>query len=109
MPCLSSVACCRTVRLYVGWGRASGSRLGRATRVSQVDGVSDMLSLLCGSVWGRAQKGGNGCCQASGVLSGKKLSPGIYPDARHFSFSLCATGALQAAALMLEPKESESE
>ena len=30
-------------------------------------------------------------------------------DARHFSFSLCATGAFQAATLVLELRGSESE
>ena len=35
-----------------------------------------------------------------------------HPDARHFSvytFSVCTTGALQAATLVLEPRGSESE
>ena len=67
-----------------------------------------MVSPLCGSVWGRAQKRVNGYCLASGVLSGGKVSPSSPPDARHFHSSLYTTGALQAAALKLEPRESES-
>ena len=68
-----------------------------------------MVPLLCGSVWGRAQKRDNGCCLASDVLSRRKLSPGTCPDARHLSFSPYAICALQAAALVLEPRGSESE
>ena len=45
---------------------------------------------------------------ASGVLSERKLFLSTQPSARHFSFSPYATGALQAAALVLEPRESES-
>ena len=45
----------------------------------------------------------------SAVLSGRELSPSSCPDARHFSPSLHATGALQGAALVLEPRGSESE
>ena len=35
-------------------------------------------------------------------LSGRQLSPSSSLDARHFSVSLCATGAFQAATLVLE-------
>ena len=42
-------------------------------------------------------------------LSGRKLSPRSLLDARHFSSSLCATGAFQAATLVLAFKWSESE
>ena len=76
--------------------------------MNQVDGVSDMVSLLCGSACERAQKRDNGHCQASEVLSGRELSPGIHPAARHFSFFLYAIGALPASALVLEPRGSES-
>ena len=41
----------------VGRGRALANRQGGATQVNQVDGVSDTVLLLCGSVWGWAQKG----------------------------------------------------
>ena len=59
---------------------------------------------LCGE---GSERGG--ChCLASRVLSKRKLAPGTSPDARHFSFSLYATGAIQAAALVLEPRGSES-
>ena len=67
-----------------------------------------MVSLLCGPVWGRAQKRDNGSCLASGVLSERKLSSSTCSDARHFSFSPYAAGALPAAALVLEPRGSES-
>ena len=42
-------------------------------------------------------------------LSGRKLSPCSYFDARYFSSSLYATGSFQAATPVLELKESESE
>ena len=45
----------------------------------------------------------------SAVLSGRKLFPSSHSDARHFISSPYATCALQAAALVLEPKGSESE
>ena len=70
--------------------------------MNQVDGVTHTLP-LCGSVWGKAQKRDNGHCLASGVLSSRKLSPGTFCDARHFNFSLYATGALLAIALELSP------
>ena len=45
-----------------------------ATCVNQVDGVLDMVLPLCGSVWERAQKGDNGHCLTTRVLSWRKLS-----------------------------------
>ena len=75
--------------------------------MNQADGVSDTVSLLCGTLWGRAQKRDYGHCLASGVMSRRKLSPSTRPDARHFSFSLYATGALPAAALVLELRGSK--
>ena len=75
--------------------------------MNHIDGVSDMMLPLCGFVCGSAQKRDNGCCQATRVLSRMKLSPGTCPDARHFSVSLYVTGALLAAALVLEPRGSE--
>ena len=42
-----------------------------------------------------------------GVRKGTMASAHL--DARHFSFSLCATGAFQAATLVLELRGSESE
>ena len=53
----------------------------------------------------RAQKG----TMASVHLSERKLSPSFYIDARHFSFSLYATGAFQAATPVLALRGSESE
>ena len=76
--------------------------------MNQVDGVSDMVLLLCGSVWWRVQKRDNGLCLASGVLSGRKLSPSTCLDARHFSISPYATGTLPVAAPVLEPRQRES-
>ena len=76
--------------------------------MNQIDGISDVMLLLCGTVGGGLRKEVNGCCLASGALSRRKLSSGTHPDARHFSFSPYATAALQAAALVLEPRGSES-
>ena len=76
--------------------------------MNQVNGGSDMMLPHYSSVCGRAQERNNGYCLASGVLSGRKVSPSSPPDARHFHSSLYTTGALQAAALKLEPRESES-
>ena len=67
-----------------------------------------MVQPLSGSAWGRAQKKEIGCCLASGILSGRKLSPDSDPDVRHFSFSPYATGALQTAVLVLEPRGGKS-
>ena len=68
----------------MGWDRASGSIQGGVNSVNQVDEVSDMAPAcqLCGSVGGGLRKG----TMASAHL-----------DGRHFSFSLYATGAFQAA------------
>ena len=78
---------------------------GRANSVSQVDGVSDMASMSVGSValWGRVQRKDNA------FLSGRKLSPSSCMDARHFSVSLYATVAFQAATLVMELRGSELE
>ena len=81
----------------VAWGRVSGDLQGRSNSVSQVDGVSDM-ALPASSVI------------LSAFLSGRKLSPSCGLDATsHFSSSLYATGAFQAATLVLELRGSESE
>ena len=76
--------------------------------MNYVDGISDVVSLLFGFVLGRAQKGNNASAWSSGLLSGKKLSLSTHTDARHFSFSLCVTGALPVAAPVLELGGSES-
>ena len=60
---------------------------------------------LCGSVGGEGSKKG----QWSTFLSGERLFPSSCLDARHFSFSQYATGAFQAAALVLDLRGSESE
>ena len=60
----------------------------------------------CGSV----RKGsGKGQWPLPTFLSGRKLSPSSHLDARHFSFSLDATGAFPAATPVLELRGSESE
>ena len=80
----------------VGWDRVSGDLQGGSNCVSQVDGVSDMAPAcqLCGAVEGGLRKG----AMASAC-----------PDARHFSLSQYATGALLGATLALELRGSESE
>ena len=65
---------------------------GRSHSFSQVDEVSDK-ALLTSSVREGFSKGLMVCA---------------HPDVRHFSFSLCTTGAFQAA-IMLELRGSESE
>ena len=76
--------------------------------MNQVDGVSDMVSLLCGFVWGKAQKGDNAAAWPPGVLSRRKLLPSTHTDTKHFNFSLYAIGALPATVSVLEPRGSES-
>ena len=61
---------------------------------------------LCGSVGGKFRKG---TVASAPFLSGKKLSSSPRLDAIHFSFSLYATGAFQAATPVLELRGSESE
>ena len=46
-------------------------------------------------------------CLASGVLSGRKLSPSTHPVASHFGFFPCATGALPAVVLVLKPRQCD--
>ena len=50
-----------------------------------------------------------GGTMASNFLSGRKLSPSSCMDARHFSVSLYATVAFQAATLVMELRGSELE
>ena len=100
---LSIVAYYRKVHLYVGWGWwALGNHQGGAIHVNQVNDVSDMVLLLCDSVWGRAQKVDNA---AAWPL---EFCPGTLIHARQFNFSLYATGALPAAVTALETRGSES-
>ena len=77
----------------VGWGTVSRDLQGGSNSISQIDGVSDVAP-AASSVVGRFRKG----TMASAHL-----------DARHFSSSLYAAGALQAATLVLELRGSESE
>ena len=69
--------------------------------MSQVDGDSDMA--LCGESSEKIQ------WLLSTVLPGRTLYPQLSCDARYFSSSVYAMGALQGAVLMLEPGGSESE
>ena len=77
----------------VGWDRVSGDLQGRSNCVSQVNGVSDMARAcqLCGGEF------------REGTMASACLDP------RHFGFSQYATVAFQAATLVLELRESESE
>ena len=50
-----------------------------------------------------------GCVALAAFLSGRKLYPSTCLDISHFSSSLYATGAFQAATLVLEVRGSESE
>ena len=84
----------------LGWARKLGGAVcgdlqGGSNGVSQTDGVAGMAPAwqLC-PLWGRFRKG--------------TMAP-VCLDARHFSFSLCATGAFQVAILVLERRGSESE
>ena len=64
---------------------------------------------FAGSVvlWGEGSEKGQWPLPA--FLSGRKLSPSSHLDATHFSFTPYATGAFQAATLVLEFRGSESE
>ena len=75
--------------------------------MSQVDGVSDMAPAcqLCG-LWGEGSEKGSLACLP--FYLGEICLPARL-DARHFSFSLYATGAFQAATLVLELRGNESE
>ena len=46
---------------------------------------------------------------SAGGRFGKRTMASAHLDARHFSFSLCTASALEAAAPVLELRESESE
>ena len=91
---------------WVGWSLRVSP--GQGKYVSQVDGVSDMAPTcqLYGSV---------GKCLIKGTMasacpfSRRKLSPSFWLDTRHFSSSPYATGAFQAATLVLKLRGSESE
>ena len=60
----------------------------------------------CGFMWGKAQKRDK-VCDCLSVR--EKDVPSSCLDARHFSFSLYATGTFHTATLVLELRESESE
>ena len=77
----------------VGWGTVSRDLQGGSNSISQIDRVSDVAP-AASSVVGRFRKG----TMASACL-----------DPRHFGFSQYATVAFQAATLVLELRESESE
>ena len=86
----------------------SGGLQGRSNSVSQVDGVSDMtLACRLSSSVGRGLR--KEAMDLPTVPSRRKLSPSFLCDARHFSSSLYATDAFQAATLVLELRGSASE
>ena len=58
------------------------------------------------ALWGKVQKGQ---WLLPTFLSGRKLSPSSHLHARHYSSSLCATGAFQVATLVVELRGNESE
>ena len=76
--------------------------------VSQVD-ESQIWHPPAGSValWGEGSEKEQWPLPA--FVSGRKLSPSLCLDARHFSSSPYATGAFQAATLVLGFRGSESE
>ena len=59
------------------------------------------------ALWGEGSEKGGWPLPA--FLSGRKLSPSSYLDARYFSSSLYATGAFQTATPVVELRGSESE
>ena len=59
------------------------------------------------TLWGEGSEKGK--WPVPTFLSDRKLSFSFHLDARHFISSLYATGAFQAATLVLELRESESE
>ena len=75
-PCVGSVAYCRKVHQLVEWDCALGNYQGGAANMNQVDGVSDMLSLLCGS-GGSAQKGDNATAWPLEFYSGGSCPPAL--------------------------------
>ena len=80
------------LRLLYSSGRVSGGSQGRSTVLARLM-ESQIWHQLSSSVEGGFRKG----TMASADL-----------DARHFSFSLCATGVVQAATPVLELRWSES-
>ena len=94
------------VGLEVGWDRVSGDLQDGANSVSQVDGISD-IAPTCWHCVGEGSTKGQWPLPA--FLSERKLSPSSHLEARHFSSSLDATGACQAAAVVLELRGSESD
>ena len=68
------------VGLKVGWGRALGNNQGKANRVNQVDGVSDVVP-TCPLCQRRAQKRNSGLCQHSCL--GVSYPQLTYPQLSH--------------------------
>ena len=68
---------------HVGWrNRALDNHQGGATHMNQVDGVSDMVSLLYGSVWGGLRKGTRATAWPLGFCLGEScpLTLTLMPD-----------------------------
>ena len=95
-PCVSSMAYCRKVPRLVGWGRALGNLQGQENCCCSVTFCSGGLR--------------NGTVPLSGIwcFVQQKAVSCTCPDTSHFNFSPYATGALQAVAIVLKPRGSES-
>ena len=94
-----------SVQKLGGAGPQGITRVGQT--VSLVDGVSDVTSSSWLGLLGEGSKKKQWLLTA--VLSRRKLFPSSCLDARHFSSSPYASGAFQAAALVLKLRRSESE
>ena len=99
----------------MGLGLGGGG--GRSLRIPRV-GQTVLATLMesqirhhvAGSVALWEEGSAKGQWPLPAFLSARKLSPSSHLDARHFSSSLCAPGAFQAAeTLVLELRGSESE
>ena len=82
-------------------------RVGQTVLASLMESQLWHLPAGCVALLGEGSKKGQ--WPLSPFLSGRKLSPSSCLDARHFSYFLYTTGAFQAATLVLELRESESE
>ena len=84
------------------------SRMGQTVLVSQVDGSKIWLPPSSSvALWGEASEKEQWSLLLD--LSKRKPSRSSHLDARYFSSSLYATGAFQAATLVLELRGSECE
>ena len=80
---------------------------GRAVLAELMESQIWYLPAGSETLWGEGSEKGR--LPLPAFLSGTNLFSSSQLDARHFSSSLCATGAFQAATLVLELRRSESE